>query len=67
MMVGSYYLGLFVGGIVSSWLARFYGPLGPKLFWMMHVTIGVAGLLSIVLLRSMFVRVLELGGKEAAA
>ena len=63
MMVGSCYLGLFVSG----WLARFYGPLGPTLFWMMHVTIGVAGLLSIVLLRSMFVRVLELGGKEAAA
>jgi POT family proton-dependent oligopeptide transporter len=66
MMVGSYYLGLFVGGIVSGWLARFYEPFGPVLFWMLHVAIGVAGALSIVALRTMFVRVLELGGKEAA-
>lgn len=67
MMVGSYYLGLFVGGIVSGWLARFYEPFGPVLFWMMHMAIGVIGALSLVVLRGMFVRVLELGGKEAAA
>jgi proton-dependent oligopeptide transporter, POT family len=67
MMVGSYYLGLFVGGIVSGWLARFYEPFGPALFWMMHMAIGIAGALSVIMLRPMFVRVLELGGKEAAA
>jgi proton-dependent oligopeptide transporter, POT family len=67
MMVGSYYLGLFVGGIVSGWLARFYEPFGPTLFWLMHMAIGIAGALSIVMLRPMFVRVLELGGKEAVA
>lgn len=67
MMVGSYYLGLFVGGIASGWLARFYEPFGPVLFWMMHVLVGAAGALSIVASKRMFVRVLELGGKEAAA
>lgn len=60
MMVGSYYLGLFVGGIASGWLARFYEPLGPMMFWMLHVLVAVAGSLSILALRGMFVRVLEL-------
>jgi POT family proton-dependent oligopeptide transporter len=66
MMVGSYYLGLFVGGIASGWLARFYEPFGPVAFWFLHVLVAVAGALSVLLLRGMFVRVLELGGKEAA-
>ena len=66
MMVGSYYLGLFVGGIASGWLARFYEPFGPVGFWSLHVLIGLAGSLSILALRGMFVRVLELGGKEAS-
>lgn len=60
MMVGSYYLGLFVGGIASGWLARFYEPLGPAMFWMLHVLVAIAGSLSILVLRPMFVRVLEL-------
>lgn len=66
MMVGSYYLGLFVGGIASGWLARFYEPFGPVGFWFLHALIGLAGSLSILALRGMFVRVLELGGKEAS-
>jgi POT family proton-dependent oligopeptide transporter len=60
MMVGSYYLGLFVGGIASGWLARFYEPAGPVNFWLIHVLVAVAGALSIVALRGMFIRVLEL-------
>ncbi len=67
MMVGSYYLGLFVGGIASGWLARFYEPFGPVAFWFLHVLVAAAGALSVLLLRGMFVRVLELGGKEAVA
>src|SRR5690606_39997789 len=30
MMVGAYYLGIFIGGIVSGWLGRFYEPVGPR-------------------------------------
>lgn len=65
--MGSYYPGLFVGGIVSGWLARFCEPFGPVLFWMMQMTIGVIGAASAIVLRGMFVRVLESGGKESAA
>ena len=65
MMVGSYYLGLFVGGIASGWLARFYEPFGPAMFWLLHALIAVAGAISVLVLRRLFVSVLELGGKEA--
>lgn len=66
MMVGSYYLGLFVGGIASGWLARFYEPAGPAAFWLIHMLIALLGSLCILLLRGMFVRVLELQEKPAA-
>ena len=65
MMVGSYYLGLFVGGIASGWLARYYEPLGPARFWLLHVAVAVAGALSILLLRRMFVRELDLGAEQS--
>jgi POT family proton-dependent oligopeptide transporter len=45
MMVGGYYLGLFVAGIFSGWLGRFYEPLHPPLFWLLHAAIGMVGAL----------------------
>ncbi|WP_417451307.1 peptide MFS transporter [Kordiimonas sp.] len=50
MMVGSYYLSLFFGGLLSGWLGRFYEQLSPATFWLMHgVIVGVAALLVFVL------------------
>jgi len=43
MMVGGYYIGLFIAGIFSGWLGRFYEPLHPPLFWLLHAGIGLAG------------------------
>jgi proton-dependent oligopeptide transporter, POT family len=63
MMVGSYYLGLFVGGIASGWLARFYEPAGPAVFWLIHVAVAALGSVSIIVLRGMFVRELGLNEK----
>jgi len=51
MMVGAYYLGIFVGGIVSGWLGRFYEPFGPLGFWMMHGAIAGCGTLLVLMLR----------------
>ncbi|MGH8309063.1 MAG: hypothetical protein ACRETX_04630, partial [Steroidobacteraceae bacterium] len=60
MMVGAYYLGIFVGGIVSGWLGRFYEPLQPMAFWLLHAAIVGLGTLAIVVLRRRLVRALKL-------
>lgn len=51
MMVGAYSLGIFVGGIVSGWLGRFYEPLQPTMFWALHGAIAFVGGVLFVLLR----------------
>lgn len=66
MMVGSYYLGLFVGGIASGWLARFYEPVGPTFFWLLHMLVALLGAVSVIVLRGMFIRVLDLNEQTAA-
>jgi POT family proton-dependent oligopeptide transporter len=63
MMVGAYYLGIFLGGIVSGWLGRFYEPLQPMLFWLVHAGIGGLGALAIVVLRPVLVRELKLDAR----
>ena len=60
MMVGAYYLAIFVGGIASGWLARFYEPLQPTAFWLLHAGIGASGAALIFGLRGWFQRALRL-------
>jgi POT family proton-dependent oligopeptide transporter len=48
MMVGAYYLGIFGGGAFSGWVARFYEPLQPTAFWLLHAGIAASGALIIV-------------------
>src|SRR5260370_42686673 len=36
MLVGTFYLAIFVGGIISGWLARFYPVLKPTALWATH-------------------------------
>lgn len=62
MVVGSYYLGIFVGGIFSGWLARFYEPMGPAPFWVMHAAIGMGGGALITMFHGRFLRALRLDG-----
>ncbi|MBL8267777.1 MAG: peptide MFS transporter [Steroidobacter sp.] len=59
-MVGTYYLGIFIGGIVSGWLGRFYEPLHAAPFWLAHAFIGIAGTVAILVLRPWFRRVFRL-------
>lgn len=59
MMVGAYYLGIFIGGIGSGWLGRFYEPVGPFGFWMIHAAVVVSGALFVLLLRPWLVRTLR--------
>jgi POT family proton-dependent oligopeptide transporter len=60
MLVGSYYLGIFIGGIVSGWLGRFYESLQPSVFWLLHAAIGIGGGVVILIFKRRFVRELRL-------
>jgi len=50
MMIGAYYLGLFIAGMTSGWLGRFYEPLQPIGFWALHAGIGLFGGVLILIL-----------------
>ncbi|ESQ82257.1 hypothetical protein AEAC466_18090 [Asticcacaulis sp. AC466] len=58
MMVGGHYIGLFIAGIFSGWLGRFYEPLHPPLFWLLHAGIGLAGTLILLALYAPLCRIL---------
>ena len=60
MLVGSYYLALFAGGIASGWLGRFFEAMSPAAFWLLHGAIVGAGAVLILALRSRFVTALRL-------
>lgn len=60
MMVGSYYLSIFVGGFVSGWLGRFYEVLSPAQFWLLHAALAGAGALLVLLLRRPLSRAMRL-------
>jgi POT family proton-dependent oligopeptide transporter len=49
-LMGIAYAGLFVANLLAGWLARFYAPLGPTRFWMLHAAIAGAGVLVALLL-----------------
>ena len=64
MMVGSYYLAIFVGGIASGWLGRFYEKVSPEIFWLIHGTIVGFGALLVFALRPTLVRMMKLDNGE---
>jgi POT family proton-dependent oligopeptide transporter len=58
MMVGAYYLAIFIGGLISGWLGRFYEQFDPIQFWLLHaVIVGVAAAV-ILLFRGGLMRLL---------
>jgi POT family proton-dependent oligopeptide transporter len=60
MMVGSYYLSIFIGGIASGWLGHFYEIWSAADFWFLHAVIVAAGAVIILLLRAHLIAALEL-------
>jgi len=67
MMAGGYYIGLFLAGIFAGWLGRFYEPLQPPAFWLLHAAIGVSGAILILALYRPFSRRFGETHPEAAA
>jgi POT family proton-dependent oligopeptide transporter len=64
MMVGSYYLSIFVGGIVSGWLGRFYEVLTPAQFWLLHAALAGLGAVLVLMLRRPLARAMRLTGND---
>jgi POT family proton-dependent oligopeptide transporter len=64
MMVGAYYLAIFVGGIVSGRLGRYYEPLQPAAFWALHAGVALAGTILVVLLRRPLISALRLNASN---
>ena len=60
MLVGSYYLAIFAGGIVSGWLGRFYEQVSPATFWMIHAAIVGAGALITYFFRNSLLRAMNI-------
>ncbi|MGN6123538.1 MAG: peptide MFS transporter [Sphingomonas oligoaromativorans] len=58
-LMGVAYAGLFVANLTAGWLARFYAPLGPERFWLMHAAIAIAGMLIAMALRHILSAPLE--------
>lgn len=67
MLVGSYYLALFAGGIVSGWLGRFFEVMSPAAFWLMHAAIVGFGAVLLMALRTTFIRALRLEAPAPSA
>ncbi len=42
-MMGVAFLSIFVANVLIGWLGRFYEPMGPSGFWLMHAGIAAAG------------------------
>jgi len=60
MMVGSYYLAIFVGGLFSGWLARFYEVMSASEFWLMHAAIVGSAAVLLIVLRPVLSRLMRL-------
>ena len=66
MLVGSYYLAIFAGGIVSGWLGRFYEQVSPATFWMIHAAIVGAGALITYLARNSLLRAMNIPPRNSS-
>lgn len=60
MMLGSYYLSIFVGGIGSGWLGRFYEPLPGEWFWLIHSGVAASGAVLLLVFRGPLARAMRL-------
>lgn len=52
MMVSSYYLSIFIGGVLSGWLGRFFEVLAPAQFWLLHAALAGSCAVLVMLVRT---------------
>ncbi|WP_116367573.1 peptide MFS transporter [Parahaliea mediterranea] len=63
MMVGAYYVAIFIGSVTSGWLGRFYETLPNRDFWLLHAAIVGAGALCLLVPRRRLLAALGLKGQ----
>lgn len=66
MMVGSYYLAIFAGGIASGWLGRFYETVSPSAFWLIHAAVVGAGALLLFVFKTQLLQAMKLNPRASA-
>ena len=64
MMVGSYYLAIFAGGIASGWLGRFYETVSPSVFWLIHAAVVGAGAVLLFVFKAPLLRAMKLNPRQ---
>jgi POT family proton-dependent oligopeptide transporter len=63
-MMGVAFLSLFLSNMIIGWLGRFYEPMGPLAFWVMHAAIAVCGALLVLVLGRPLRRILETATRQ---
>lgn len=66
MMVGSYYLAIFAGGIASGWLGRFYEVVSPSQFWLIHAAVVGSGAIVLYCFKEPLMKAMKLEAREPA-
>jgi POT family proton-dependent oligopeptide transporter len=56
LMVGVYYLHLFIANLAVGYLGRFLEPMGPTAFWMLHAGLVFCGAMALVVFAIVFRR-----------
>lgn len=67
MMVGCYYLAIFIGGMASGWMGRFYESISHAEFWLLHGAIAASGTVLILIFRRPLINLLSVTHTPVAA
>lgn len=63
-MMGVAFLSLFLSNMIIGWIGRFYEPMGPLGFWVMHAAIAVCGALLVLVLGRPLRRILQTATRQ---
>ena len=65
MLVGAYYVAIFIGSVASGSLGRLYEAIDPVSFWLIHGAIVASGACLLLTFRSGLANALDLSVEPA--